>query len=130
MPYIELSNKLANKVSYKVKSGRRSAILNLIKLKKIMVYPHLKSHILFDGNGLAIWHGFPVLTYIEVRSGCTSAILNLIKLKFFMAYPCTFQLRETSYSAKGGGQTDGQTRLMTTICWLRPKNRVKGRIFN
>ena len=34
----------------KVKSGRRSAILNLIKLKFFAVYPYLKPHILFYTN--------------------------------------------------------------------------------
>ena len=49
-------------------------------------YPHLKPHILFDSNDLAIWHGFPVITHIEGKSGRRSAILNLIKLNFFMIY--------------------------------------------
>ena len=39
-----------------------------------------------DGN-ISIWHGFPVITHIEVKNGCRSAILNLIKLNFFMVYP-------------------------------------------
>ena len=63
-----------------VKSGRRSAILNLIKLKfprQAYRYPHLKPHILFNSNGRAIWHSFPVITYIyiQVKSGYRSAIL-------------------------------------------------------
>ena len=61
-----------------VKSGHRSAILNLIKLK----YPPETAHF-FNDNGLAIWHGFAVITHIEVKSGRRSAILNLIKVDFF-----------------------------------------------
>ena len=36
-----------------------------------MVYPYLKLHILFNGNGLAIWCNFPDIkgSYIEVYSG-------------------------------------------------------------
>ena len=45
-------------------SGRRSAILNLIKLKFFMVYPYRELHILFYSNGLAIWSGFPDITHI------------------------------------------------------------------
>ena len=41
---------------------------------------------LLNSNGLAIWHGFPVSTHIEIKSCCRSAILNLIKLNFFMVY--------------------------------------------
>ena len=48
-----------------VKSGRRSAISNLIKLKFFMVYPYLKLHFLFYSNGLAIWSGFPDITHIK-----------------------------------------------------------------
>ena len=39
-----------------------SAILNLIKFNFFMVYPYLKLHILFNGNGLAIWSSFPDIT--------------------------------------------------------------------
>ena len=46
-----------------IRIRRRSAILNLIKLKFVMVYPYLKLHILFDSNGLAIWSGFPDVTH-------------------------------------------------------------------
>ena len=49
----------------KVKSGRRSAILNLIMLNFFMVYPYLKLHILFDSNGLAIWSGFPDIRILQ-----------------------------------------------------------------
>ena len=48
-----------------VKSGRRSAILNLIKLKCFMVYPYLKLHILFNSNELAIRAGFLDITHIK-----------------------------------------------------------------
>ena len=51
--------------------------MNLIQF--YMVYPYLKLHILFNSNGLALWHSFPVITHIEVKSGRKSAILNLIK---------------------------------------------------
>ena len=47
-----------------IRSGRRSAILNLIKLKFFMVYPYLKLHILVDSNGLAIWSGSPDISHI------------------------------------------------------------------
>ena len=30
-----------------------------------MVYPYLKLHILYNGNGLAIWSGFPDITHIR-----------------------------------------------------------------
>ena len=50
-----------------VKSGRRSAILNLIKLKFFMVYPYLKLHILFYSKGLAIWFGFPDIMHITKK---------------------------------------------------------------
>ena len=52
--------------------------MNLITLTIFTVYPYLKPHILFDSNGLAIWQGFPVITYIQVKSGRRSAISNLI----------------------------------------------------
>ena len=58
----------------------------MIKFKLFMVDPHLKPHILFKSNGLAIWHGFPVITHIEVKSGSRLTIFNLIKLEFFMVY--------------------------------------------
>ena len=45
-----------------VKSGRRLAILGLIKFKNIMIYPYLKLHVC---NDLAIWSGFPVITQIN-----------------------------------------------------------------
>ena len=43
---------------------------------------------LFYSNGLAIWHGFPAITYIiEVNNGQKPAISNFIELKFPRAYP-------------------------------------------
>ena len=51
----------------KVKSGRRSAILNLTKFKFFMVCPYRNQHILFDSNVLAIWLGFPDITDIRKR---------------------------------------------------------------
>ena len=63
------------------------AILNLLELKFLRVYPYLKPHILFYSNGLAICYGLSDITHIEVKSGHRSAILNLIKLNFFMVYP-------------------------------------------
>ena len=33
-----------------------------------MAYPSLKSHILFDSNGLAIWHSFPDSMHIKVNN--------------------------------------------------------------
>ena len=62
-----------------------------------MVYSNLKPHILFNSNGLAIWHGFLVITHIQVNSGRRSAILNLIILKFFTVYPY-LKLRILFYS--------------------------------
>ena len=51
------------RVNLSIRICRRSAILNLIKLKFFMVYPYLKLHILFNSNGLAIWSGFPDITH-------------------------------------------------------------------
>ena len=48
-----------------IKSGRRSAILHLIKLNFFTVYPYMKPHILLNSNGLAIWQGFPDITYYQ-----------------------------------------------------------------
>ena len=42
---------------FKVNCDRYSAILNLNELKFFKPYLFLKPHILFYGNGLAIWHG-------------------------------------------------------------------------
>ena len=50
-----------------IRIGRRSAILNLIKLNLFMVYPYLKLHNLFNSNGLDIWSGFPDITHIEKK---------------------------------------------------------------
>ena len=46
-------------------SGRRSAILNFIMFKFFMVYLYLELHILFYGNGLDIWSGFPDIKHIK-----------------------------------------------------------------
>ena len=48
-----------------IRIRRRSAILNLIKLKFFMVYPYLKLHILFNSNGVALWSGFPDIKHIK-----------------------------------------------------------------
>ena len=56
-----------------------SAIFSSIALNFLGIYPSLKPHII--GNCLAIWQGFPVITYIQVKSGHGSAILNLIRSK-------------------------------------------------
>ena len=52
-----------------------------------MHIPPCKKKILFHNNGLAIWHGFPDITHIEVINGRKLAILNFIELTFFRAYP-------------------------------------------
>ena len=39
-----------------------------------MAYPHLKPHILFYSNGLAIWYDFPDITHIKVNNGQLSAL--------------------------------------------------------
>ena len=49
-------------------------------------YHHLKLYILFYGDGLAIWHGFPDITHIYVNKSRKSTIFNLIELKFFKGY--------------------------------------------
>ena len=48
-----------------IKSCRKAAIFNFIRLKFFMVYPYLELHILFYSNGLAIWSGFPDITHIK-----------------------------------------------------------------
>ena len=48
-----------------IRIGRRSAILNLIKLNFFMVYSYLRLHIFFDSNGLSIWSGFLGITHIK-----------------------------------------------------------------
>ena len=53
----------------------------------LRTYPSLKLHLLFNSDGLAIWHYFPVIKHIKVKSGNRSAILKLIKLIFFTVYP-------------------------------------------
>ena len=69
---------------------KRLAILNLIRLKTFAVYSHLKPHIMFNTNGLAMWHGFPVIMHIKVKTGRRSAILKLIMLNFFHGFNRTF----------------------------------------
>ena len=63
----------------KVKSDRRSAIFNFIKLTFFTVYSYLKPHILFNSNGPAIWRGFPVITDIQVK--------NILKSKTITSPP-------------------------------------------
>ena len=65
-----------------VKSGSRSVILNLIKLIFFMVYPYLKLHILFDGNGLTIWSGFPDITHIKKKMAVLGA------MTYFLSESC------------------------------------------
>ena len=45
-----------------------SAFLNLIKLKSFRTYPSLKLHLLFNSNGLAIWHSFPIINFFHAIS--------------------------------------------------------------
>ena len=52
------------RIFIEVKSGRRSAILNSIKLNFIMLYPYLK---LFNSNGLAIWSGLTYIMHVKKR---------------------------------------------------------------
>ena len=64
-----------------------SAIFNLIELKFLRTYPSQKPHLLFNSDGLEIWHDYPVIKYNKVKSCRRSAIYNLINLTFFMVYP-------------------------------------------
>ena len=64
-----------------------SAIFNFIELKILRTYPSLKPHLLFNGNGLAIWNDWPAIKHIKVKRGRRSPFLYLIKLTFFMVYP-------------------------------------------
>ena len=52
-------------------------------------FPHISIlQTISTGNGLAIWHSFPDITYdIKVNNGLKLAIFNLIELKFFRAHP-------------------------------------------
>ena len=43
----------------------------------------------FKNTFLAIWHGFPDITHIEVNNGHKSAIFNLIKWKFLKPHICS-----------------------------------------
>ena len=49
-------------------NGRKSAILNLIKLKFFRAYPSLKPHVSHYRNGLAIRHSFPDIKKIIADS--------------------------------------------------------------
>ena len=61
--YKKMLSELRQRENMSIESGRRSAILNLIMLKFLMVYPYLKLHILLYSNGPAIWFSFPDITY-------------------------------------------------------------------
>ena len=61
--------------------------VRLVAVHKRVVHKRVHRHILFHGNGLAIWHSFPDITHIKANNGLESTILNLIRLNFFRAYP-------------------------------------------
>ena len=61
--------------------------MNLIKSKLFKMHPHLKSHISFYSNGLAIYHGSPNNGHVKVNNGRKAAILNLIRSNFFKMHP-------------------------------------------
>ena len=63
-------------------SGRRSAILNLMRLKFFIVYPHLKLQILFYSNGLAILSGFLDITKIVADNFGHHDLFFLVLPKF------------------------------------------------
>ena len=65
----------------------KAAILNLNKSTFFKVHPHLKSHISFYSNGLAILHGLPNNGHVKVNNGRKAAILNLFKSIFFRIHP-------------------------------------------
>ena len=67
--------------------AEKAAILNLNKSTFFKVHPHLKSHISFYSNGLAIWHGLPNNGHVQVINGRTAATLNLFKSNFFKMHP-------------------------------------------
>ena len=84
------SSYLARFSSHHAYSSRKWPQVGHFKFDQVeicTVYPHLKTHILFNSNGLAILHSFLVNKHVEVKNGSRSAILNLIKLKLFMVYP-------------------------------------------
>ena len=61
-----------------------------MKFNFLSVNPFIKSHILLYGNSLAIWHGFPDITHIEVNNGSKSFASQafwIFELKFVRAYP-------------------------------------------
>ena len=60
-------------IHIKVNKGRKSAILNLVKLILLRAYPSW-NRILFYSNGLAIWHGLSYIRYIQVNNDHRSAI--------------------------------------------------------
>ena len=70
-------------------NDHKSAILNFIKVTFFQgIYiPPLELHILFYGNVLATWYGFPDIMHFEVENCRMSAIFNLIKLTFLRTYP-------------------------------------------
>ena len=41
-----------------------------------MVYPYLKLHILFNGNGLAIWSSFPDISHIKKKKNSVGILPN------------------------------------------------------
>ena len=51
------------------------------------MHPHLKSHISFYGNGLAIQHGLLNIGHVTVNNGRLAAIFNLMKSIFFKMNP-------------------------------------------
>ena len=51
----------------KVNYGRKSAILNLIKLIFFRAHPSLKPNILFYSDDLAVWHGFQDITHRPIK---------------------------------------------------------------
>ena len=67
--------------------AEKAAILNLNNSTFFKVHPHLKSHISFYSNGLAIKHGLPNNGHVKVNNGRKAAILNLFKSNFFKMHP-------------------------------------------
>ena len=67
--------------------AEKAGIFNLI-VKIFKMHPHLKAHISFYSNGLAISHGLPNNGHVKVNNGRKeAAILNLIWSKFFKLHP-------------------------------------------
>ena len=70
--------------------AKKAAIFNLIKSTFFKVHPHLKSHISFYSNGVAILSGFHDIRNmrpVEVNNGQYAAILNFIDMKFLQMHP-------------------------------------------